>query len=125
MSTPSEHAPTERQPVIADPVPPAPSRSSRTSGGGYDPVSRIALVVIAAAHLSAVSRVAFGPLDPEWEKSDLLEPFGGKFPDLTAREWTSVAPLVLLVVLLGVWPAPVIAATTGTVRDLASVVSAP
>lgn len=88
-------------------------------------VAAAALVVIAAAHLSAVSRVAFGPLDPNWEKSAILEPFGGKFPDLTAREWTSIAPLVLLVVLLGVWPAPIISVTTGTVRDLASVVSPP
>ncbi|MBX3222253.1 MAG: NADH-quinone oxidoreductase subunit M [Labilithrix sp.] len=88
-------------------------------------VAAIALVVIAAAHLSAISRVAFGPLDPEWEKSELLEPFGGRFPDLTGREWTSIAPLVVLVVLLGFWPAPVVAVTTGTVRDLANAVSPP
>jgi NADH-quinone oxidoreductase subunit M len=88
-------------------------------------VAALALVVTAAAHLSAVSRIAFGPLDPDWEKSKLLERFGGKFPDLTAREWASIAPLVLLVVLLGVWPAPIVASTTGTVRDLANAVSPP
>lgn len=88
-------------------------------------VAAIALVVIAAAHLSALSRVAFAPLDPEWDKSELLERFGGKFPDLTAREWKSIAPLVLLVVLLGAWPAPIVSATTGTVRDLANAVSPP
>jgi NADH-quinone oxidoreductase subunit M len=88
-------------------------------------VAAVALVVIAAAHLSALSRVAFGPLDAAWEKSELLEPFGGRFPDLTAREWTSVAPLLLIVILLGVWPAPILAATAGTVRDLASVVTPP
>jgi NADH-quinone oxidoreductase subunit M len=88
-------------------------------------VAAIALVVVAAAHLGALSRVAFDPLEPDWEKSDLLEPYGGKFPDLTPREWTSIAPLVLLVVVLGVWPAPVVAVTTGTVRDLANAVSPP
>ena len=88
-------------------------------------VAAIALVIIAAAHLSAISRVAFGPLDPEWKKSELLEPFGGRFPDLTGREWTSVAPLVLLVVLLGLWPAPIVSTATGTVRDLANAVSPP
>jgi len=88
-------------------------------------VAAIALVVLAAAHLSAVSRIAFGPLDPEWKKSDLLEPFGGRFPDLTGREWTSVGPLVLLVIVLGLWPAPILAVTTGTVRDLANAVSPP
>ena len=87
--------------------------------------SGVALVVIAVAHLSIVSRVAFGPLDPEWEKSDLTEPYGGRFPDLTPREWTSVAPLVVLVILLGLWPAPIVSVTTGTVRDLANAVSPP
>lgn len=88
-------------------------------------VAAIALVVMAAAHLSAVSRIAFGPLDPDWRRSELLEPMGGRFPDLTGREWTSVAPLVLLVVVLGLWPAPIVAVTTGTVRDLANAVSPP
>ncbi|MDF2693260.1 MAG: NADH-ubiquinone oxidoreductase chain [Labilithrix sp.] len=88
-------------------------------------VAAMALVVIAAAHLSAVSRIAFGSLDPEWEKNPLLEPFGGRLPDLTSREWTSAAPLVALVVVLGVWPAPIVAVTTGTVRDLANAVSPP
>jgi NADH:ubiquinone oxidoreductase subunit 4 (subunit M) len=44
---------------------------------------------------------------------------------LSAREWTSIGPLVVLVVVLGIWPAPVVAATTGTVRDLANAVSPP
>lgn len=95
---------------------------------GYAPLAiaaAVALVVIAAAHLAAVSRIAFGPLDPAWEKSELLEPFGGKFPDLTAGEWMSVAPLALIVILLGVWPSPVIASTTGVVRDLSNAVSPP
>jgi NADH-quinone oxidoreductase subunit M len=79
----------------------------------------IALVIIAAAHLSVLSRIAFGPLDPEWGEA------AGSFPDLTRREWTSVAPLVLLVVLLGLWPAPIVSVTTGTVRDLDNAVSPP
>jgi NADH-quinone oxidoreductase subunit M len=88
-------------------------------------VAASALVVLAAAHLAAVSRIAFAPLDLEWERSELLEPFGGRFPDLGAREWTCVAPLVVLVVFLGLWPAPLVSATTGTVRDLANAVSPP
>ncbi len=94
----------------------------------YAPLAFVAgfgLVVIAVVHLTALSRIAFGPLDPAWEKSELLEPFGGRFPDLTPREWTSAAPLVLLVILLGLWPAPIVTATTGTVRDLANAVSPP
>ncbi|MBS2020048.1 MAG: NADH-quinone oxidoreductase subunit M [Deltaproteobacteria bacterium] len=85
----------------------------------------VALVVTAGAHFHALSRVVFGKLLPDWEKSPFLEPFGGRFPDLTAREWTTIAPLATLVVVLGVWPAPVFATTTGTVRDLTNAVSPP
>jgi NADH-quinone oxidoreductase subunit M len=88
-------------------------------------VAAIALVVLAAAHLLPLSRLVFGKLDPAWERSPHLEPFGGKFPDLTSREWLAVAPLALLVVLLGVWPAPLLSASTGTVRDLTNAVSPP
>ncbi len=88
-------------------------------------VAAIALVVAAAAHLGAISRIAFGSIDPAWSKSPLLERSGGVFHDLVPREWTSVLPLALVVVLLGVWPSPVVATTTGTVRDLANAVSPP
>jgi NADH-quinone oxidoreductase subunit M len=85
----------------------------------------LALLLAAAAHFVALSRIIFGKLGEEWQKSPLLEAFGGRFPDLTAREWTSVAPLATLVLLLGVWPASLFASTTGTVRDLTNAVSPP
>ncbi len=85
----------------------------------------VALVVMGVAHLAAVSKIAFGTLDPKWQTSALLEPFGGRFPDLSTREWTSIAPLVMLVLLLGVWPAPIVSLTSGTVRDLSNSVSPP
>jgi NADH-quinone oxidoreductase subunit M len=94
----------------------------------YPPLALVAalgLVTAAAAHFLALSKVVFGKLAGEWEKSPLLEPFGGRFPDLTAREWTSIAPLATLVVLLGLWPAPLFTSTTGTVRDLTNAVSPP
>jgi len=85
----------------------------------------VATVVLGIAHLAALSHMLFGRLDPEWARSDVLEPFGGRFPDLTKREWTSVVPLVVAVLLLGLWPAPIVSITTGTVRDLANGVSPP
>jgi NADH-quinone oxidoreductase subunit M len=88
-------------------------------------VGALALLLAAAAHFVALSRVIFGKLLPDWQKSPLLEPFGGRFPDLTAREWTGIAPLATLVVILGVWPASLFASTTGTVRDLTNAVSPP
>lgn len=57
MSGAQEHAPTEPQPAVpssASPAPAAtpastrPGRRSRANGTGYDPVARIALVIIAA-----------------------------------------------------------------------------
>lgn len=78
-------------------------------------VAAIALVVIAAAHLKALSRIAFG---------DIVKESGGP-ADLSRREWASVGPLVLIVILLGLWPAPVVTVTTGTVRDIANAVSPP
>jgi len=94
----------------------------------YPPLALVAagaLVVGGAAQLLAVARLVFAPLAPEWKESPLLEPFGGKFPDLTAREWLTIAPLATLVVVLGLWPGPLFATTTGTVRDLTNAVSPP
>lgn len=88
-------------------------------------VAALAMVVAAAAHFLVLSRVIFGKLADDWERSPFLEPFGGRFPDLTAREWTSIAPLATLVVILGLWPAPLFTSTTGTVRDLTNAVSPP
>lgn len=88
-------------------------------------VAALALVLAAAAHFLVLAKILFGKLADDWEQSPLLEPFGGRFPDLTSREWTSIAPLATLVVLLGFWPAPLFATTTGTVRDLTNAVSPP
>lgn len=88
-------------------------------------LSILALVVITAAHLFALGRVVFGKPSEDWERHPLLEPFGGKLPDLTPREWLTVAPLLALVAVLGVWPAPLLATTSGTARDLTNAVSPP
>lgn len=88
-------------------------------------LAALALVVAAAAHFLVLSRILFGTLDAGWARSPELGAFGGRFPDLTPREWMAVAPLATLVVLLGVWPAPIVWTTTGTVRDLTNAVSPP
>lgn len=85
----------------------------------------VALAVLVLVHLSAIGRIAFGRLDPAWASSPYLEPFGGRLPDLTSREWTGVGPLVAMIVVLGLWPAPLLAVTAGTARDLANAVSPP
>jgi NADH-quinone oxidoreductase subunit M len=85
----------------------------------------IALVVLGVAYLAPLSHMVFGKLDPEWERSDVLEPHGGRVPDLTRREWSTVVPLIAAVIVLGLWPSPILTLTTGTVRDLANRVSPP
>ena len=81
-------------------------------------VAAVALVVVAAAHLAALGRVAFGG-------AKAAQIPAASLTDLSRREWVSVGPLVFGLVILGIWPAPVVAVTTGTVRDLANAVSPP
>ena len=50
---------------------------------------------------------------------------GRPVADLSRQVWASVGPLALFVILLGLWPAPVVTVTTGTVRDIANAVSPP
>lgn len=94
----------------------------------YAPLALVAafgLVVGSAAHLRAIGRVAFGVLDIAWKRDPVLAPHGGRFVDLTSREWIGIAPLATLVVILGLWPSPVVGVTSGTVRDLTYAVSPP
>ncbi len=58
----------------------------------------VAGVVLSAVYmLGMYQQVVFGPL--RHEENRLL-------PDLSAREWLYLLPLVLFMVLIGVWPAP-------------------
>jgi NADH-quinone oxidoreductase subunit M len=63
-------------------------------------------VVLSAVYLlSLVGRLMFGPLvEPEvhHEPDEPILP-----PDATGREWAILAPLAALVLLLGIWPAPI------------------
>ncbi len=88
-------------------------------------VAALGLFVLACAHVLVFARIVFGTLDGDWEKSAALEPFGGRFPDLGARDALAAAPLATALVLLGLWPSALLATTTGTVRDLTNAVSPP
>jgi NADH-quinone oxidoreductase subunit M len=63
-------------------------------------VAAAVAVVLAAAYLLAVQRrIAYGPLRHEGQAA---------FADLDRRERLAMAPLVLLVVVLGIWPRPLV-----------------
>ncbi|MFM2091412.1 MAG: dehydrogenase subunit [Planctomycetota bacterium] len=72
------------------------------AGGGWGWVAAAAApsVVLAAAYnLWAYQRVATGPL---------RHPEQAAFPDLDRRELVAVLPLVALLLLVGLWPAPLV-----------------
>ncbi|MEO7111206.1 MAG: proton-conducting transporter membrane subunit [Polyangiaceae bacterium] len=81
--------------------------------------------LVAAGHVRVLDKIAFGKIDEAWQKSPYLEPFGGRFPDLGSRELGAIGPLVVLVVLLGLWPAPLLTTISGAVRDTSALVNPP
>ena len=88
-------------------------------------IAAFGFALVAAAHVQILDAVGFGKLDESWQKSPYLEPFGGKFPDVTTRELVAIGPLVILVVLLGLWPAPVLSTVSAAVRDTSALVNPP
>jgi NADH-quinone oxidoreductase subunit M len=66
------------------------------------------VIITAAYHLWALQRMFLGKFKEEWRKNKYLEPFGGKFPEINAREIATLAPLAVLVLLLGFWPRPLL-----------------
>jgi NADH-quinone oxidoreductase subunit M len=66
------------------------------------------VIVTAAYHLWALQRMFLGKFREEWRKNHYLEPYGGKFPEINLRELISLAPLAVLVLVLGFWPRPLL-----------------
>ncbi len=81
-------------------------------------VAMLGGVLGAACAAWALQRLCFGAPNEAWRASPRLEPFGGKIPDLDARELACAAPLVALVIVLGVWPVPLLATMATGVRDV-------
>lgn len=77
---------------------------SYTAGGWWSWLGALATlsVVLSAAYLLwMLKRVIYGPL---------RHPEQAAFPDLDAREQAAILPLLLLLLLCGVWPTPLVAA---------------
>ncbi|MFP6687382.1 MAG: NADH-quinone oxidoreductase subunit M [Polyangiaceae bacterium] len=66
------------------------------------------VIVTAAYHLWALQRMFLGKFREEWRKSDYLKGSGGRFPEINKRELASVAPLAVLVLVLGFYPRPLL-----------------
>src|SRR6185312_12490009 len=82
----------------------------------------LALVASAAAHLRAARAMLLGTFDEAWRSSAALEAHRGKMPDLTSRELGAMGAVMAIVVLVGVWPSPLIAATLAAAADISAVI---
>lgn len=80
----------------------------------------VSLIASAAAHLRVARRLLGGRLDASWERSAYLEPFGGRLPDAFGRELSPLVPLVVLALLLGLVPAPLLSPMSSSVRDVSA-----
>jgi len=64
------------------------------------------VIITASYHLWALQRIFLGKFREQWRTSEYLKPFKGRFPEINAREIFSLAPLAVLVLVLGFWPRP-------------------
>jgi NADH-quinone oxidoreductase subunit M len=83
------------------------------------------VIVTAAYHLWALQRMFLGKFREEWRKNKYLEPFGGKFPEINARELVTIAPLAVLVLVLGFWPRPLLNLIDRGAMEIHRIVDAP
>ncbi len=77
-------------------------------------LATIGLVVTAAYLLWTIQRVLLGPTNERW----------AKLPDMDVREVVSVLPLMILMVLFGVYPKPILDILNGFARQLAALFGA-
>ena len=72
-------------------------------------IAATGIVLTAAYLLWTIQRVFLGPLNEKWK--DL--------PDLNAREIFTLAPLAILLLLLGIYPTPILDMIGGSLQELA------
>ena len=77
-------------------------------------IASTGLVIGAAYNLWAIRRVQFGVLPERWRAALVGH-------DLTLREWASVLPLVVLTIVLGFYPMPLLTPIRAAVFDLLTV----
>ncbi len=83
----------------------------------------VAAVLLAVSQTMPVLRVVRGRLPTALHGAESLAPYGGRVPDLRARELAAIAPLLVLLVVLGLYPAPLLGRAANTARDMTEQVS--
>lgn len=82
-------------------------------------LATVGLVVSALALLHMYARIFNGPLNPRWDSSH-----GGRTPSdmrVASREFLAAAPLLLLLLILGIYPAPIMDLANQTATALVNV----
>ena len=83
----------------------------------------VATIVLATSQVMPLMRVVRGRLPESLRGAQSLAPWGGHVPDLRPREIAALAPLLLLVLALGLYPAPILGRASSTVRDTMELVN--
>ena len=83
------------------------------------------VIFSAAYHLWAMQRIFLGKFRESWRTSHALEEFGGKFPEINLREIMTLAPMAVVVLVLGFWPRPLLDLIDTGVLDLTALVNPP
>ena len=92
---------------------------------GLTMLAATGVIVTAAYHLWALQRMFLGKFREEWRTNHYLAETGGKFPEINGRELFSLAPLAVLVLVLGFWPRPLLNAIDKGSLDLHRLVDRP
>jgi NADH-quinone oxidoreductase subunit M len=77
-------------------------------------IGAVGIIFVAAFHLWALQRVFLGPLNPKYTSLE----------EINAREIFCLAPLGILVMIVGVWPMPVINLMNASLVRLVDLVKA-
>ena len=88
-------------------------------------VAASGVIFSAAYHLWAMQRVFLGKFRESWRSSHALEEFGGKFPEINLREVMTLAPMAIVVLIIGFWPRPLLDLIDAGVLDLTALVNPP
>jgi NADH-quinone oxidoreductase subunit M len=85
----------------------------------------LGVLLLGGAHLRLGASALLGQVPDGWRKSAYLEPFGGRFPDLSRHERLAFLPLLALLLALGLFPGPLLGTLERASLDHASFVSTP
>jgi NADH-quinone oxidoreductase subunit M len=85
----------------------------------------VAAVLLAASQMLPVLTAVRGRLPDSLRRSEALTAYGGHLPDLRPYELGAIAPLILLLLLLGFYPTPLIGRAQATARDMSELVAIP